>query len=305
MKLSNTIINFHVIQNLEWMENIIKMLSKQFEMISIEQLENYYYGKLDGKNYCHITIDDGDNSVYSHLFPLLKKYEVPVSIFVSPKAVITGRNFWFQEIKGYDAAKLLQYYNDYKGTNFKFVNNKQVNALIKSCPIEEIHEIIENFKTIHRIPDKERRCLTLEQLKELQASELVGIGAHTLHHPILKNEKEDVVRLEISESINQLSGILEEEVKYFAYPNGMPEFDFGNREINILKENNIKLAFSTESKNFSKKDNPLSIPRRGVTKGSPTFVYTKLLLGNSWETIKKLVKGKQETHYRVNEGIER
>ncbi|WP_172805280.1 polysaccharide deacetylase family protein [Aquiflexum balticum] len=285
------------------MEDIIKMLSKKFEMISIEQLEDYYYGKLEGKNYCHITIDDGDNSVYSHLFPLLKKYQVPVSIFVSPKAVITGKNFWFQEIKGYDPVKLLQYYNKYKGTNFQFVNGKQVNALIKSCPIDEIHEIIKNFKKIYQIPDKERRCLTIEQLKELQASDLVGIGAHTLHHPILKNEKEDVVRIEIIESINQLSAILGEEVKYFAYPNGMPEFDFGNREINILKEKKIKLAFSTEGKNFSKNDNPLSIPRRGVTKGSATFVYTKLLLGNSWDTIKQLIKGKQEKYYRVNEGV--
>lgn len=305
MSFRNTIINFHVIKNMEWMEKIIKMLSRNFQIISIEDLENYYYGKKEGKNYCHITIDDGDTSVYSHLFPLLKKYKVPVSIFVSPEAVITGKNFWFQEIKGYDAIKLLEYYNQFKNTDFQFLSIKQVNALIKSCPIEEIHEIIYNFKKTYQIPDKERRCLTVKQLKELYASDLVGIGAHTLHHPILKNEKDDVVRIEISESINQLSDILKEEVRYFAYPNGVPEFDFGNREINILKENNIKLAFSTESKNFSKKDNPLSIPRRGVTKGSPIFVYTKLLLGNSWETIKKLIKGKQETHYRVNEGVKK
>jgi len=61
---------------------------------------------------------------------------------------------------------------------------------------------------------------------------------------------------------------------------------------------NIKLALSTENKSFSIKDNPLNIPRNGISKGNKSFLFLKLLLGSNWDTIKKLCYGKQEDGYK-------
>jgi len=65
-----------------------------------------------------------------------------------------------------------------------------------------------------------------------------------------------------------------------------------------LKAMNIKLAFSTENKSFTIKDNPLSIPRNGISKGNKSFLFLKLLLGSKWDKIKKLCYGKQEDDYK-------
>jgi len=114
----------------------------------------------------------------------------------------------------------------------------------------------------------------------------------------LANETETAAHNEIQSSIIELSEILGIPVRYFAYPNGIPQLDFGEREMNILKSMNIKLAFSTENKSFSIKDNPLSIPRNGISKGNKSFLFMKLLLGNKWDIVKRIFNGKQEDDYR-------
>lgn len=298
MKIKNTIVNFHVIPNEQWMEDIIVLLKSKFQMIGTTELLEFYYGNHALENACHITVDDGDISVYSILFPLIKKYQIPISIYVSPHAVLTGENFWFQEIKGYDYKQFLQFYQGLKGRRQEFINEKQVSGILKTLQVDEINDIIASYKKKFNIPDKKRMGMDLKQVQELTKSGLVTIGAHTLHHPILKNETEERVKWEIQESVTQLSELLNQDICCFAYPNGIPGLDFGPREMGYLKDVNIKLAFSTESKNFNKTFDPLSIPRRGVTKGSKHFVYTKLLLGDYWEVLKGMLKPNQEKDFR-------
>jgi hypothetical protein len=63
------------------------------------------------------------------------------------------------------------------------------------------------------------------------------------------------------------------------YPNGA----FGDREINILKDRGIKLAFTTKRDEISSKHNPLSIPRSGspfvsVFKNNKAYVFSKCMV---------------------------
>ena len=92
--------------------------------------------------------------------------------------------------------------------------------------------------------------------------------------------------------------MLNKEIHYFAYPNGVPHLDFGKREIDILSKTTIKLAFSTEKNKISKNDDLFSVPRNGITKGSKSFIFFKLLSGNKWEDLKRLTKGRQESNFR-------
>lgn len=67
----------------------------------------------------------------------------------------------------------------------------------------------------------------------------------------------------------------------------------------VLAKNNIKLAFLTEVKPITIKDNPLSIPRSGFEGGSISYVYLKLFLGSNWERLKTLLNKKDESSYRI------
>ena len=299
MKLfPNTIINFHKIYDKEWMESVLLYLINNYNIVALQDIESYYYNQKLLHNCCHITFDDGDRSFYTIVYPLIKKFQLPVSIYVSPKIVKTGENFWFQEIRNYNKEVLRTIINN-KYPYLKSINPKiPISAIFKSLQLTQIWEIIDEYRSIMKIDSEKRMNMSVDELKEVYDSGLVEIGAHTQNHPILANETETTAQYEIQSSILELNAILGVQVSSFAYPNGIPQIDFGKREMNFLKAMNIKLALSTENKSFSIKDNPLNIPRNGISKGNKSFLFMKLLIGSKWDIVKKLCLGKQEDDYR-------
>lgn len=62
---------------------------KGFTVIPLEQLVNYYLGKGSPPPPGSVVIvaDDAHKSVYSEMFPLVKEYRIPVTLFVYPSAI--------------------------------------------------------------------------------------------------------------------------------------------------------------------------------------------------------------------------
>ncbi len=285
----NTIINFHAINDQEWMNKVLLILKNRYQLISIQELEEYFYTGKELKNACCITYDDGHESFYTTVFSLLKRYRIPATIFVSPLMVKERRNFWFQEIQNFDEYVLYKIIQDLVPGEWPKVPIS-IYEIFKRMKLETTWKVINQYMLETNTEQKECVNMNLEQLIEIQESGLVTIGAHTLNHPVLSNEDDNTATNEIRKSIENLSHMLGINIKYFAYPNGIPNVDFSKREMDILANSGIKLSFSTENKTFSKNDNPLSIPRNGLTKGGAFFILTKLLLGRKWETLKKRIK---------------
>ncbi len=294
----NKIINFHAIHNAEWFEQILKILKKEHNFIKIEDLESYYYEGKKLKNACHVTIDDGDNAFYETMYPVLKKMKVPATLFVSPKMCSEKKNFWFQEIQNLKTSDFKIFLSEYLDIEIKYLKTYSLFDVLKNLKIEEISQLIEDFKTKFDIDDLKPQNLSIEKLIEIDRDGLVSIGAHTNNHPILANENDEKSKNEIIDSIMELEKLVAHEINYFAFPNGMSDLDFGKREIETLKSINCKLAFSTELDNFLKSDNPLAIPRIGFSFGNKYFIHSKLLLGKYWELGKKLT-GNSEKDLRI------
>lgn len=63
--------------------------------------------------------------------------------------------------------------------------------------------------------------LNAREIRELEDSGLVEIGAHTLNHVWLKSAPDDIARMEIIQSKRQLEKLLNTQITTFAYPYGM------------------------------------------------------------------------------------
>ncbi|MFH0735702.1 MAG: polysaccharide deacetylase family protein [bacterium] len=296
--MNNKIIFFHAIRDQIWFEKVIILLKSKYKLIKIKDLEDFYYSGKILKNVCHLTIDDGDKTFYNIMYPILKKHNVPATLFVSPKICTTNENFWFQEIKGDNEKQFKEIIAQYYNIKVAQINQYLIGMFLKNCRIEDIWNIIFTFNKQFNLQLKEPQNLSFEQLSEIDKEGLVTIGAHTLNHPILANEKDECSKNEIISSIMELENILEHEIKYFAYPNGIPSLDFGQREMDFLKYKNIRLAFSIDANNFTQNCNPLSIPRFELSHGNQLFLRAKLLLGNNWEKIKN-IKSKGEYKSRI------
>jgi len=294
----NKIINFHDVRSKTWFEKTLNILLSKFNLVSIKDIEDFYYNGKTLNNSCHLTIDDGDITFYNIIYPVLKKMNISATLFVSPKICSELSNFWFQEIRGFDQDKMRKIISEDYDIDMNILKSYSMNVILKNMNINQIWALIGRYNSLYNLPLKENHNISIEQLREIDRDCLVTIGAHTMNHPILANESDETSKQEILDSIRGLENILEHEVKYFAYPNGTPNLDFAVREIEILKNANCSLAFSAEKKNFTLTDNPLSIPRYGLSTGSKFFINAKILLGKNWDSLKNIIS-KDEVSLRI------
>jgi peptidoglycan/xylan/chitin deacetylase (PgdA/CDA1 family) len=285
----NKILNFHLVNDAEWFEKIICLIKSKYNMVSIDTISQYYQGKIELKNACHITVDDGDKTFYNIIYPVLKKHNVPASLYVSPKIFNEHINYWFQEIEGYDFGIVKQVVADMTGTPVEKLEPYPVWDMMKVLKIGMIHDILAEYRKRTGTPLKPYQNMSIAELKEVDQYGLVTIGGHTMNHPILQNETDESSDYEIGNSVTELAALLGHEVKCFSYPNGIPDYDFTDRERNNLQKAGIEIAFSTEAINFSATDNKYSIPRIGVSNNeSMLFLKIKLFMGSLWLILKKL-----------------
>lgn len=241
-------------------EQQLLWLKSRYTMISSEDVKEFYYGGKSLKNSCHITIDDGWRSTYDVIFPLLKKHNIPATIFVSPKITNDGTNFWYHEYKGYDAEKIKSILIN-KGFFTEKVRLLPLDLVFKEMLIDDVNEVLELYRSEFGVSLKERGFVNPAELIEMDKSGLVEIGAHTMTHPILANETDTRSEREIIQSVESLSEILGHKVTTFAYPNGLEDLDFGKRETATLEKIGIELAYTVDPGVLNAKENPLLISR--------------------------------------------
>lgn len=297
---------FHKEQNGLLFEKTILALRKKYTLVSAPQLEELMRQEKEPQNICHISFDDGERSFYNTIFPLLKKHDVPVSLFVSPQVISSGANYWFQEMEGYDEQLLKNIIAGQVQIPVHRIRKYHSQLVLLCLPIEMINRVITQYRLQTNSAQKVSQNINVAQLQEIVSSGLVTVGAHTMQHPVLTNEDDETCGKEISASITALELLIGKPVNYFAYPNGRPGMDFGDREKKILAENNISLAFSTELEHISSSTDPLSIPRMGFARmglsPSNPLVLFRLNAGKKWIDIRSVGK---PTEYEVRKKIKK
>jgi len=303
---TNLVLLFHTVPSSHWFRNTLRTIKHLYRFISAEDIESYYYTSKNFNNCCHICFDDGTRSVYEHAFPVLQEMNIPATLFVSPKVISEESNYWFQELK---------YIRNHLSDNvvkemicetlnckYEYIKKYRVLSLFKCMKLKDILQVIAAIKEKYGITIDKKYNLTKDQLLELNNSNLITIGAHTMNHPILHNETEDDAEKEIRESIQKLSNMLNKDINYFSYPNGIVGLDYGVREQSVLQKNKNKLAFSTNNDFFNKKINPLNIPRSGFSGlkiENTAYIFGKLFMIPMWNTILDIrVLGKTERRER-------
>lgn len=300
MGYSIKVINFHVLKekNVPWFEKVILFLMNKGRIISSMELYQILKEKKEAKgNYFILTVDDGHRSFYKFIYPIIEKYQVPISLFVSPKIVKTETNFWFQEIEGYDFNLLRNLMVETINIPFDDLKKFRLKSILKCLRFETINSLIENYQLEFKEKKKPRMNMNYSELEKVDSSEMVTIGAHTMNHPILANESDLDSADEIIESILQLEDLLGHKIVDFAFPFGCALLDYLPRDVKIVHENGIKLCYSTLFKKVNVRDSPLEIPRGEITPGK--FGHElKIGLWRGWKWMENIKNGNLEINQR-------
>ncbi len=216
----------------------------------VEAVERLHSGTLPDGAVC-VTFDDGyaDNEI--HAMPVLKKYGIPATVFVST-GFLNGGRMWndsvIEVVRNYRDEVLDLRELDLESYTLRSTEQRldAVDRILRQIkhfdPQERIALVNEIQKHGQQLPDD--LMMSDAQVQSL-AHNGVTIGAHTVNHPILSSICSDSARSEILDSKRYLETLLQESVDVFAYPNGRPELDYNVEHRNLVSELGFKAAVST------------------------------------------------------------
>ena len=198
----------------------------------------------DRKHIC-VTFDDGyANNL--RMLPVLDRFGVPATVFVSTNHVRHGRCFWWD----------VQYRRRMRQGWTEAAIGAERDAL-KKLAFDEIEgRLTETFGESAFDPEGEAdRPLTEAELRTMAAAPLVTIGNHTTDHAILTEHDDAQVRAQIAGCQAALGQLLGEVPPVIAYPNG----NYDARTLRIAGELGYEIGFTVEPR---KSRLPLSGPDR-------------------------------------------
>ena len=234
------------------------------ENYNIVTLDNIYKSNLKKK--IAITFDDGylDNLIYA--LPLLKKHNIPATIFITTSFINSKPILWWdllwKSLKNYRIIDINFNNNNIKykiSSYYERVNvYKKLRKFILSLNNEDKDRFIKKICYINFESDL---FLNWDQVINLSKLDLITIGAHTMTHPPLSSLNENQAFKEIYNSKKILEKHINKKVNLFAYPFGSYN-ECNKREFNLVKRARFSLAVTTNDEVFNLNENSrFSIPR--------------------------------------------
>ena len=177
-----------------------------------------------------VTIDDGYRDFFEVARPLLRRYEVPATVFVAT-GFIAGRLWLWPDQISWLLTNATRWPEELMVGSFPIANNshgvwsKVVDALLATPDSQrayQIESIAEQLGTTLPVKAPEQyEAMDWSQLQQLQ-SEGFEIGGHTVNHPTLGQVTKEQAWTEINGTWDELSTNLGSAPRTFCYPNGQP-----------------------------------------------------------------------------------
>jgi len=224
----------------EMFENQLRFLKRKYRIVSLEDLARLLAAGDDiPPKSVVITFDDGWRDNFDYAFPILKKLNVPATIFLTAEYIGTEKLFWPEKVIAlFDAiAEAKVDYPDLSGMSLPNDVAAIIGRIKQSggeARDEAVGELIERVKFIDRAArdeliarleasagtlPKHRVMLSWEEVSSMQA-EGVSFGSHGLSHEIMTEIDEDRQREEITRSRSVIEERLGKPCLTLAYPNG-------------------------------------------------------------------------------------
>ena len=78
----------------------MRFLRRHYDVVPLSRIVAAVRGEQDfAKNMCAVTFDDGWRDVYEHAFPMLRKYQIPATIYLTTGFVDEAAWFWEERSK--------------------------------------------------------------------------------------------------------------------------------------------------------------------------------------------------------------
>ena len=257
-------------------EREMAFIKKNYPILSMDEVISIYKKnkKIKGE-YFAVTFDDGFKNNFTDAYPILLKYEVPATFYISTGMINSKKLFWVDKIEccinnskknKFDIKIQNKYYSfDLSNKFSKIKALTEIKKLCKLLPKKNKDKVIKDLSsTLNITPSikygKNYETLTWANVRKMNKSKLITFGAHTIDHDILSYLKKNEMEYQVTESIKKLSSEISENVRHFSYPEGQQNH-FNKDVIRFLKKKGIHCSPSAINGICSSKDNLFNLKR--------------------------------------------
>jgi len=255
----------------EW---ILFFRAKNFDIVSIDEALKRCEAK-NPKKFIVITMDDGYKDNLTIGLPLFEKLNVPVTIYISTCFPNNKTIYWWYFLEEYILKNNhinlnpigLNIELECKSSEQKITAYKTIREELRRASYETHVSFAEKICGLTNLDEINIKLnLTWDEVRLLSKNSLVTIGAHTVSHVSLSNQKAEVAEQEICSSKKEIEVQTNINIDHFAYPYGSLD-DASKREFVTLKKAGFKSAvFNHPGSIFSiEGQNKYIIPRMGLS----------------------------------------
>jgi peptidoglycan/xylan/chitin deacetylase (PgdA/CDA1 family) len=226
------------------------------DIVPIDEAYRRVVAGKSAKRFVTLTFDDGFRDNLAFAWPILKRHEIPFTIYVASSfADGTGVLWWVvleRAVAGNDRIEV------------------ELDGVARAFDCSTLQAKCESFSTLYWwLRARERQadidkviaglafgcgidtgklcrelCMGWDELAGLAADPLVTIGSHTISHPFLAKLPAEAVREEMAGANRRIAAMLGKQPQHFAYPVGDPGAA-GARDYAIAAELGFRTAVTT------------------------------------------------------------
>ena len=220
-----------------------------------------------------VTFDDSFKNVRTVALPILKKYNIPATFFVTTGMVDNDRLFWVDRLE-----HMLNHYKHdffyFRGTYYTtcYLSYRQevlskLKKQMKDLPPKERYEMLDELEDVLGWTDASKvenyKNLSWDEVLELDDPPMYEVGGHTVNHEILSYLTPETAKFEIKTCLEVLSDKLGRKVSLFSYPEGQ-EKHYNDTVISLLRGEGVVISPSAvEGDNYDGED-PFHLKRNMV-----------------------------------------
>jgi peptidoglycan/xylan/chitin deacetylase (PgdA/CDA1 family) len=274
----------------------LSVLQRSFHPTSLQTLsQSLREGRRVKPKSVVITFDDGYADNLHNAAPLLERFDCPATVFIVSGALGSPREFWWDElaslillphplperlelsIRGEAYSWQLGQAAEYRQTDYsQYVNWRasrpapsfrqdlylQLWQLLQPLSRDVQSEVMNQLRTWAGNPSQPltHRLLEEKECIELARSQMIEIGAHTIHHPSLAALPCEAQKNEISGSKRELERLINRPVPSFSYPFGKRQ-DYSPDTVALVQASGFSAACINESGVVNSRTDIFQLPR--------------------------------------------
>lgn len=212
----------------------IAYIRKHYDIISIDEAVSAIKSRRGfARPAVVLTFDDGYLDNYTLAYPVLKKYNVPATIYLTTGLIGTSERTWPDRIElalMETSARQFAHPDLFSGSPIPISTKAEkekvcldIGQALKPMPydrrVQILEEVLESLGLNGNGEGMPRMMLNWEEVKEMAANGIT-FGSHSHTHPILSKMPLEEAKEEILISKKILEEHLGAEVEHFAIPNG-------------------------------------------------------------------------------------